>query len=841
MRLLLVFLFVFLYGNEKVSLLLDWKYQFEFAGYIMAKEKGFYNNVGLDVDLIEYNHQNIVDDVLRRKYDFGIFNNHLVESKIFGKPVKLIASIFKRSALVLITQPNIKKLKDLEHKKIMVSKNDISTIEFLKDNNIDVKTIKFISPSFSINEFISHKIDAMSAFITNEVYQLEKRGIQFNIFNPSDYGFLMYQGELFTNSDFADNNPVLVYKFKQATIKGWKYALNHINETIDIILKKYNTQHKTRDEYEYEAKEIKKLIEPYIYPIGYINKPLLKAEFIYKSKKLHKEINIDKVLSEYIFEFENPLNLNQKYFPFIKLYNCYLHHKVTIYVVLVFIVIFAILFYFYRKLKKHKDEIETLFNKAPIAYVLMDYDKRMILNANNYAYEMFKSTPKKMLNNSTQDFYITEKEYYKFKQITDNYIKKYKTIEGFSINWQFRKLNGDTFWANIKAIKYDEERVLWILNDITDLINIHHKLETAMKVKEEFLANMSHEIRTPLNAILGFVNIIYEQEKDPQNKKYLEIIKQSGKNLLTIINDILDFSKIESGKLNIENIEFNPKEEFINLIELFKNSAKEKNIILEFRYENLDYNIVSDPTRIKQVISNLLSNAIKFTSSGKKVYCNIKIANNKLFVEVIDEGIGISEDKLDHIFSAFSQADSSTTRKYGGTGLGLAISKNLVYLLGGELKVESELKKGSEFYFEIPVKTTNLILNNKPQVLNNQKFQAKVLVVEDNKANQMFFKVLLNNLGITDIDIANDGVEAVNKASDEYDIVFMDENMPNMNGLESAKKIKQKGIKTPIIAVTANALSGDKEKFLEVMDDYLPKPIDKNILIKILQKFLKSK
>ncbi|NPA55156.1 MAG: response regulator [Epsilonproteobacteria bacterium] len=392
--------------------------------------------------------------------------------------------------------------------------------------------------------------------------------------------------------------------------------------------------------------------------------------------------------------------------------------------------------------------------------------------------------------------------------------------------------------------KYEEE-----------LIKEKENAQAAAKVKSEFLANMSHEIRTPLNAMFGFLKILKEKDLDQESKKYLDIIEKSGKNLLIIINDILDFSKIESGKMNIEYIEFNPKEEIEAMCELFKSKAKEKNIELVTNID-LEYNIVSDPTRIKQVIANLLSNAIKFTPNNKKITLNVKYDQNKeeLFVEVIDEGIGIPQDKLNTIFEAFSQADNSTTRKYGGTGLGLAISYRLIKLLGGELKVESQEQKGSRFYFTIPAKKGKKITQTphkeKTQKIEDKKYNYHILVVEDNPANQMFMKVILQKMGIT-FDIANDGVEAVEKFKEnKYDLILMDENMPRMSGREATKEIRkieltQKLSPTIIVALTANAIAGDKEKFiLAGMDYYLSKPLDieklKEIFEEIHKRIIKS-
>ena len=364
------------------------------------------------------------------------------------------------------------------------------------------------------------------------------------------------------------------------------------------------------------------------------------------------------------------------------------------------------------------------------------------------------------------------------------------------------------------------------------------KAQKAVKVKEQFLANMSHEIRTPLNAMLGFVDIISQKETDAENQKYLEIIKKAGKQLLSIINDILDFSKIESGKLKIEHIEFNPQEEFETILTIFESQAKEKNIDLQINFSNLRWTINSDPTRIKQIISNFISNAIKFTPEGKKVICNINYNSKteKLYIEVIDEGIGIPKEKLKTIFKPFSQADNSTTRKYGGTGLGLTITKNLIDLLRGKIKVESEVGKGSKFIVTIPAKKETLISEKENNKQENKKenedkdikFEGKILLVEDNKANQLFTKVILKTLGIKEIDIANDGVEAIEKVknNNNYNLILMDENMPNMNGIKATIEIRKMGIATPIVAVTANALSGDKERFLNAgMSDYISKPI----------------
>ncbi|RLA82451.1 MAG: hypothetical protein DRG78_07185 [Epsilonproteobacteria bacterium] len=374
--------------------------------------------------------------------------------------------------------------------------------------------------------------------------------------------------------------------------------------------------------------------------------------------------------------------------------------------------------------------------------------------------------------------------------------------------------------------------------------------ENANIAKSEFLANMSHEIRTPLNAIMGFIGLLKEDEKNEEKIKYLKTIDTSSYNLLEIINDILDFSKIESNLIELEYIDYNPLDEFESIVELFRARVLEKNITFKVDIDkNLPYHINSDPLRIKQVAINLLSNAVKFTSQGKTIELKVVFKDNFLSVYVKDKGIGIAQNKLQDIFKPFMQADNSTTREYGGTGLGLTISSKLIKALGGELKVKSELGKGSKFYFTIPVKTVEA--KEKVNKIDDFKeLSGHILLVEDNKANQMFMKVILKKMGLT-FDIANNGLEALERFSKftcdnktKYDAILMDENMPNMNGAEATKRIleieKEHNLPhTPIIALTANALKGDRERFLDAgMDEYLTKPVNKKKLAEILAKFL---
>ena len=370
-------------------------------------------------------------------------------------------------------------------------------------------------------------------------------------------------------------------------------------------------------------------------------------------------------------------------------------------------------------------------------------------------------------------------------------------------------------------------------------------LEIASRTKSDFLANMSHEIRTPLNGIIGFIDLLYKNETEVAKQEKLKIIKNSGHSLLRIINDILDFSKIQSNKVVLEEEALNIHDLFIQNVELFFGVAKENEVSIKLKIdEKLPRVILGDATRIKQVFSNILSNAVKFANVGSKVLVNINYSAEKreLVCEVLDEGIGIHQDKVSAIFNSFEQADNSTTRTHGGTGLGLSISKALVELMGGNIGVESTFGEGSRFYFSLPViEVVDYIEENETLNDKKRKLSGKILVVEDNKTNQMLLCILLEELDL-EFDAVDNGLEAVEAVKNTmYNLILMDENMPVLNGTEATKIIRTLDIgkDIPIVAVTANALKGDEEKFMKVgMNGYLSKPIDTEKLLSLLHDFL---
>ncbi len=376
------------------------------------------------------------------------------------------------------------------------------------------------------------------------------------------------------------------------------------------------------------------------------------------------------------------------------------------------------------------------------------------------------------------------------------------------------------------------------------------KAESANQAKTEFLANMSHELRTPMNGVLGVCGLLRDTNLNHEQEELVDTIYHSSEELLIQLNDILDISRVESGDVMVEAVPFDIRLAIQETLKLYEMETKSRNLVLEKGItDEVPEILIGDYIKLKQILGNIISNAVKFTETG---YIHLKVTCEKTqyLFSIEDTGIGIPNEKLEDIFEKFTQADASTTRKYGGTGLGLAITKQLIHLLGGDITVTSKVGTGTKFHLTVPLQTAEsgmVAVNQKPKTLNTPEHpissdDTRILVVDDHPVNCTFARKLLKRLGFKNVDIAENGAQALEMiAQNNYCLVLMDCQMPEIDGYEATRLLRKQETKShlPIIAITANAMVGDREKCLNAgMDDYLSKPLEREKLEQVLEQWL---
>jgi PAS domain S-box-containing protein len=514
-----------------------------------------------------------------------------------------------------------------------------------------------------------------------------------------------------------------------------------------------------------------------------------------------------------------------------------------------------------QALQQSENNFRTIFTNAAIGIDVVDEDGRF-LQVNQALSDMMGYTPKELMEMKIDEVTYHEDVNLSMKPLGQLFDGK---SNFYRLEKRYVRKNGEVFWADLSVTDYydvitDRKLAIGTIIDITESKRLQEELhksrEEAIKAnmaKSEFLANMSHEIRTPLNAVIGFTELLETMVADRKQINYLESIKSGGKNLLMLINDILDLSKIEAGKLEFKYEALNPYMLIDEIKQIFTIKIAEKDIdfIVEVE-DDIPPSLILDEVRLRQVIFNLIGNAIKFTENGyvkfsvKKLVDETDTSKIDLMVGVEDTGIGIPEDQQSRIFDAFQQQSGQSTRKYGGTGLGLSISRRLVEMMGGEIKLQREVGKGSLFSFilrnvAIGATIDDFSVDDTLDVGNIEFDEAKLMIVDDVESNR---RIISENFSSSKIKLieAEDGQKAVLLAGQFMpDVIFMDIRMPVMDGFEAARliKTKRKTSKIKIIALTASVRSDDQEDdYAKYFDGYLSKPVTRADLYRELMRFI---
>jgi PAS domain S-box-containing protein len=886
MKLLLFIAFLLVLGCrpafavEPVTVQLLWKHQFEFAAFYAAQEMGYYRDAGLNVTIREGGPGiDAVKEVVEGRADFGVGTSELVLERYRGKPVVVLAMLMQHSPIAMLARRGhgVESVSDLADKPIAVDPHSRDEIEaFLRASGIPATHIHLVNQTdWTLGTLDRGEIAAKVVYVSNEPFLIRGREHEYLLLIPRSAGIDLFGNMLFTRESVLKQRPEVVKAFREATLKGLVFAMGHPGEIADLILARYDSQHKSRPHLLFEAQQIIELTRPDIVEPGYMSTGRWRHVVeVYASQG---KMPADFDLSGFLYDSRPTVT------PAWLLWSL----AAALAGLLAALLVVAKVRMLNQRLRQEVMErrlaqsnmrqseakYRELVDNASVIILRLTPDGK-ITYFNEFAEAFFGYKARDLLGRHVIGTIVPEMERDSRRDLSDMVATiladplRYAENENENMTRDGRRVY--MHWSNRVIVDVDGHPtgLLCIAHDITarhllelelaqyrgsleeqvrerttELVAARQEAEHLARVKSEFLANMSHEIRTPLNGVLGFAQIGLRQSDGPSKARdaFTRII-ESGKLLLGVINDILDFSKLDAGQLKVENVPYSIAQILDASLELLSERAREKGVELRLeRALGLPEDALGDPLRLQQVLVNLLSNAVKFTERGW-VVLSAAIVTGELLFTVRDTGIGMTVEQQADLFNPFSQADSSTTRRYGGTGLGLAISQQLMERMGGTIEVESEVGIGSVFRVRLrwvaPPAPVASAVTASASTFRRQLEGIRLLAAEDNLVNQAVLEEILLDEGC-DLKLVSDGQQAVDAVHDVgvggYDLVLMDVQMPVLNGLDATRAIHVIDPDLPVLGQTAHALVEEHDKCREAgMADVLAKPLDPDALIALV-------
>ncbi|MDO8826298.1 ABC transporter substrate-binding protein [Methylophaga sp.] len=864
-------------ANQKltpVSIKLHWQHQFQFAGIYAALEKGFYQEAGLAVNILN-GQKAPFNEVENGDVDFGISGAGLVVERLKGRPFVALAAIFQSSPYTWLVQAD----SDINHPNDFIGKtvtrqsyaDDLSAM--LLRFNIHPYQLNIVDPTpDDIDNLIAGKVDALTAYISNEPFWMREKGVNYRTLSPHEFNINFYSDIIFTSEQYLKRQPQIVDAFRDATIRGWQYALEQPHEMIEVIEKNYNSQNKSRSHLEFEAE---KLSELSLYPTVSLGHMTLErwqriAEH-YQQLGLIKDAQR---LEGFIYDPTPSLSIWLRWLLFSLIllaaltavgYFIKRHHTKVLsqQIALQTAALAAELEkgkLLEDKAKRESERLQTLLNHTMEGVITID-ETGIIQNFNVASVRLFGYQPEEIIGQN-----ITRLMPAQHRQHHEAGMSRFLSTEQSKIIGQPIQLEALHKSGQIIPIELTLSAFKWeghyfftgIARDISlqkaehlALIAAKEEAEKANQAKSEFLSAMSHELRTPLNAVLGFAHLLQSDKMAPLNETQqdsLKLIIQSGEHLLKLINDVLELAKIETGtvEVSIEPVDVNIAIKYC--LPMLQNLATRYKVDI-ITDELPAHLVLADLTKLKQILINLVSNAIKYNRPGGEVIISGEIIHNhnRLRITVKDTGIGIPQDKQAYLFTAFDRLGQENSG-IEGTGVGLIVTQRLIKAMNGHIGFESAENIGSRFWVELPITTQTLhhtsLSQQSSTVDAENPFKshtgAVVLHIEDNPANIKLMEAFFDRLPQYQLHVCKTAEAGLKWLENNIpEVILMDINLPGISGLQATEQIiaNPKIRHIPVIAVTAAAMPYDLQQAEGLFTAYLTKPVNFSLLTELLNQY----